>query len=326
LVTRRRKTSRRAAPRRLPNPATLRRGFGCTEPQACPLCAIRADGPRYLHRPTGGVAGWKTPRCRPPDSVLPARVHKLWVPRAERRLLRPFRRRLHPCPDRFRSDQRRWVSASGAFMEPQPTSSWPTEGRCGRNGDGQARGELLSGLPPEISPRSGRSSGVGPRRAPQPGGAIVDPRPLDADLRLQWGVPHRSAARAPACVTTTGASPGQPLYGVGKMHHASGGVCAQLPGHGEERHFDRRPGRLLFEMANGQFVKEGWRSPEWPNAGLVPVRAKAANAIARQVDMATYNRVPSHHYAGRSVRGPLFDGMVSVGLQAAGRIRRWPTR
>ncbi|WP_020666038.1 FAD-binding and (Fe-S)-binding domain-containing protein [Amycolatopsis nigrescens] len=136
----------------------------------------------------------------------------------------------------------------------------------GEHGDGQARAELLPKMfPPKIISafREFKSAfdpegRMNPRR-------VVDPAPLDADLR-PLVAPPVLPTRARLALHADGgdfAAATRRCVGVGKCLAPSGGVmCPSYRATGEEQHSTRGRSRLLFEMLAGEVVTEGWRSPE----------------------------------------------------------------
>jgi Fe-S oxidoreductase len=78
--------------------------------------------------------------------------------------------------------------------------------------------------------------------------------------------------------------------GVGKCVTASGGVmCPSFRATGEEQHSTRGRARLLFEMANGQVITDGWRSPEVEEALDLCLSCKGCKRDCPVgVDMASY--------------------------------------
>jgi len=197
----------------------------------------------------------------------------------------------------------------------------------GEHGDGQARGELLSRMyPPEIIAAFGAFKAAWDPDGRLNPGRIVDPRPLDADLRLHVGRPTIDLRAGLSLRDDDGsfARASRRCMGVGKCITASGGVmCPSYRATGEERHSTRGRARLLFEMANGQFVKEGWRSPEVAEALDLCLSCKGCKRDCPvSVDMATYkSEFLSHHYAGRLRPAAHYSmGWLPLWLQAAGRM------
>ncbi|MBO0853694.1 MAG: FAD-binding oxidoreductase [Nocardia sp.] len=175
----------------------------------------------------------------------------------------------------------------------------------GEHGDGQSRAELL---PIMFGDRVVAAFGevkalFDPRNRMNPG-KIVDPRPLDGDLRegadyrpweprTHFAYPrddHRFGAAANRCV------------GVGKCRGEHGGVmCPSYRATREEEHSTRGRARLLFEMLDGDVITEGWRSPEVRDALDLCLSCKGCRSDCPVgVDMATYKaEFLSHHYHHR---------------------------
>ena len=137
----------------------------------------------------------------------------------------------------------------------------------GEHGDGRARGELLPLM------YSAEAIGLmrGVKRLFDPGnllnpGIIVDPAPLDADLRVPLALPLRRglgfAYPHDAGDFTTAV---HRCMGVGKCRAdttASGGVmCPSYLATRDEKDSTRGRARVLQELANGTLVS-GWDAPE----------------------------------------------------------------
>ncbi|OKJ13997.1 FAD-binding and (Fe-S)-binding domain-containing protein [Kitasatospora sp. CB01950] len=171
----------------------------------------------------------------------------------------------------------------------------------GEHGDGQARAELLPRMfPPQVIDLFARFKQIwDPENLLNPG-LLVDPRPLDADLRfagrelpLVLAYPQDSGSLLNAvhrCV------------GVGKcVDTGSGVMCPSYMVTEEERHSTRGRARLLGEMLRGELVTGGWRSPEVREALDLCLGCKGcASDCPVQVDMATYrSEFLYHHYRFR---------------------------
>jgi len=188
-------------------------------------------------------------------------------------------------PARFREfvvDAARLVASHGGSLS-------------GEHGDGRARSELLPLMysPAAIGAFAAFKSALDPDNVLNPG-VLVDPRPVDADLRLpaaaplprQLGFryPHDSGDFSTAvhrCV------------GVGKCRadlSATGGfMCPSYHATGDERDNTRGRARVLQEMANGSVVRDGWRSAEVLEVLDLCLSCKAcASDCPAGVDMATY--------------------------------------
>ena len=135
-------------------------------------------------------------------------------------------------------------------------------------------------------------------------GKVVDPYPVDANLRL--GTDYR-----PAQPDTHFAFPEDDgsfsraalrCVGVGKCRKdGAGTMCPSYMVTHEEEHSTRGRARLLFEMLEGDVVKDGWRSDDVKEALDLCLACKACkNECPVNVDMATYkSEFFSHYYAGR---------------------------
>jgi FAD/FMN-containing dehydrogenase/Fe-S oxidoreductase len=162
---------------------------------------------------------------------------------------------------------------------------------CGEHGDGRARGELLNRMyPPAVLDLFAQFKGIfDPGRLLNPG-ILVDPRPLDADLR-----PGRERqAPVSLALTRDGGS-----LAAATRRCVGVGACRQLDGPGvmcpsfqvtrDERHSTRGRAHLLAEMLAGDLVTGGWRSPEVHQALDLCLACKAcASDCPVNVDMASY--------------------------------------
>jgi FAD/FMN-containing dehydrogenase/Fe-S oxidoreductase len=185
----------------------------------------------------------------------------------------------------------------------------------GEHGDGRARGELLPAMysPEAISLFSSVKAIFDPTNLLNPG-VLVDPAPVDADLRLPlarslhnpggFSYPHDGGSFSTAvhrCV------------GVGKCRAdttASGGVmCPSYLATKDETHSTRGRARVLQELTNGTLITDGWKSDEVTEALDLCLSCKGCSSdCPAGVDMATYKaealyqryrkRVrPASHYA-----------------------------
>ncbi|KUI36475.1 FAD-binding and (Fe-S)-binding domain-containing protein [Mycobacterium sp. GA-2829] len=177
----------------------------------------------------------------------------------------------------------------------------------GEHGDGRARSELL---PLMYSPEALRLQAA-VKHAFDPGdvlnpGVIVDPAPLDADLRVPAARPiRRNLALA---YTHDGGDFSQAVHrctGVGKCradNSAIGGVmCPSYQATREEKDSTRGRARLLQEMINGTEVTGGWRSPAVHEALDLCLSCKGcASDCPTGVNMAAYKAEVLHQsYKGR---------------------------
>jgi FAD/FMN-containing dehydrogenase/Fe-S oxidoreductase len=138
----------------------------------------------------------------------------------------------------------------------------------GEHGDGRARSELLALMysPAALDAFAAVKHVFDPGNLLNPG-VIVDPRPLDADLRVPAAPPlRRDLAFA---YRHDGGDFSQAVHrctGVGKCradNRASGGVmCPSYLATRDEKDSTRGRARVLQEMINGTAVTGGWRAPE----------------------------------------------------------------
>ena len=173
----------------------------------------------------------------------------------------------------------------------------------GEHGDGQQRGELLPRMFGEELVAAFREFKAiwdpGNRMNP---GKKVDPYPLDADLRpalrlddppAAFGYPGDAASFSRAVTR---------CVGVGRCRRESNGVmCPSYRATRDEAHSTRGRARLLFEMLEGEVVRDGWRSGEVREALDLCLACKGCRAeCPAGVDMATYKaEFLHHHYQGR---------------------------
>ncbi len=216
-------------------------------------------------------------------------------------------------------------------------------GSCsGEHGDGRARSELLSRMysPRALALFAAVKHIFDPQNLLNPG-VLVDPRPLDADLRL----PAAAGSRLPRLDPGFAAAVHR-CTGVGKCLADTGGVmCPSYQATGREQDSTRGRARTLQEMVNGTLVTGGWRAPEVHEALELCLSCKAcATECPTGTDIAahksrvlaeTYRRRlrPRSHYAlgwlptwARLVTGvPGLATLVNRALAAPGlgRAARW---
>ncbi|MBV2363009.1 FAD-binding oxidoreductase [Streptomonospora sp. NEAU-YY374] len=176
----------------------------------------------------------------------------------------------------------------------------------GEHGDGQARSELLPRMYGERLMRAfGEFKAIwDPRNLMNPGN-IVDPRPLDADLRVA------TVTRGPLTVLAYPDDQGdfaramRRCVGVGKCrrHEGPGVMCPSYMVTKEERHSTRGRARMLFEMVNGEVITDGWDSEEVRDSLDLCLSCKGCRSDCPvNVDMAAYKAEFLHHHYRRRVR------------------------
>ncbi len=164
----------------------------------------------------------------------------------------------------------------------------------GEHGDGRARGELLPLM------YSAEAIGLmrGVKHLFDPGnllnpGIIVDPAPLDADLRIPVARPlRRGLGFAYAHDAGDFTSAVHRCTGVGKCRAdttASGGVmCPSYLATRDEKDSTRGRARVLQELANGTLVS-GWAAPEVAESLDLCLSCKGCSSdCPTGIDMATY--------------------------------------
>lgn len=104
--------------------------------------------------------------------------------------------------------------------------------------------------------------------------------------------------------------------GVGECRKQEGLMCPSYMATGDEMHSTRGRARLLFEMAEGDVLKDGWRNESVKQALDLCLSCKGCKRECPvSVDMATYKaEFMAHHYAGR---------LRPLTAHAFGHIDRW---
>ncbi len=178
----------------------------------------------------------------------------------------------------------------------------------GEHGDGRARSELL----PRMYSAEVIDLFAAVKHLFDPGnllnpGVLVDPRPVDADIRLaarlreprhQLRMAHDDGSVLAAVHRCTG---------VGKCvadNTAGGGVmCPSYLATRDEKDSTRGRARVLQEMVNGTLVKDGWRSDEVHEALDLCLSCKGCSSdCPTGIDMATYKAEALHQRYRRRLR------------------------
>jgi len=201
----------------------------------------------------------------------------------------------------------------------------------GEHGDGRARGELLARqFAPELlgAFRSWKAA-WDPDGVLNPG-IIVDPLPLDADLRRPR--PTLLALEPSQAFSADGGDPRSAVercIGVGKCVSDIGQarLCPSYRATGEERDSTRGRARLLQEMAAGSLAADGWGSREVLDALDLCLGCRAClSDCPTGVDMATLKaEFLDHHYRGRRrPRAHYLLGRLPLWLRRARRVPGGP--
>ena len=174
----------------------------------------------------------------------------------------------------------------------------------GEHGDGQCRAELLPKMfgPELVQAFREFKAAWDPDWKMNPG-KVIEPYRLDENLRLgadynpwqpqthfQYPDDHGSLTHATLrCV------------GVGKCRHYEGGVmCPSFRATREEEHSTRGRAHLLFEMMEGDVIRDGWRNEHVKESLDLCLACKGCKSECPvAVDVATYKaEFFSHYYEG----------------------------
>lgn len=191
----------------------------------------------------------------------------------------------------------------------------------GEHGDGQARGEFLERMfGPELVAAFREFKAIWDPEGRMNPGKVVDPYPLDADLR-----PRASLAEPATTVFRWPDDEGrfsraaQRCVGVGRCRQDLGGggtMCPSWRVTREEKHSTRGRARLLFEMLEGSVVRDGWRSEEVRESLDLCLSCKGCKRdCPAGVDLASYKAEFLHQYYKGRLR--------PARAYAAGLIFRW---
>lgn len=174
----------------------------------------------------------------------------------------------------------------------------------GEHGDGRARSELLSRMySPEMLALFARFKAIfDPENMLNPG-VLVDPEPIDADVRPGPGIRTNVVIPVHALGRDGGdfASAVNRCVGVGACRSDAGAMCPSYQATRDEVATTRGRARVLAEMLRGDYLEEGWRSEAVRDALDLCLSCKAcATECPVNVDMATYKaEFLHHHYRGR---------------------------
>ncbi len=201
----------------------------------------------------------------------------------------------------------------------------------GEHGDGRARGEMVARMygPESMDLFTQVKDVFDPDGVLNPH-VIVDPRPIDQDLRQAGAAKDRHVATIFSYAQDAGdfAQAQRRCVGVGSCRQTSGGVmCPSYQVTREEEHSTRGRAHVLFEMLEGDVITDGWRSTEVRDALDLCLSCKGClSDCPVNVDMATYKaEFTHHHYAGRPWARPRSHwsmGWLPLWARAASRTPR----
>ncbi len=201
----------------------------------------------------------------------------------------------------------RGISQFRAFLDEASDACLAHGGSLsGEHGDGQARSELLPKMFGDALVQAFREfKGIWDPAGKMNPGRIVDPRAIDADLRLgidaqTWQpstyFPYQAEDQGSFFRAT------QRCVGVGKCRREGGGtMCPSFMVTREEEHSTRGRAHLLFEMMKGEAVRGGWRDEAVKKSLDLCLSCKGCKGDCPvNVDMATYKaEFLAHYYRGR---------------------------
>jgi len=175
----------------------------------------------------------------------------------------------------------------------------------GEHGDGQARAELLPRMfGPELMQAFRQfKSAWDPDWKMNPG-KLIDPYKLDEYLRLGRNYAPWEPKTRFQFPADHGSLPFATLrcVGVGKCRREEGGVmCPSWRATHEEEHSTRGRAHLLWEMTQGEVIRDGWHSEEVKQSLDLCLACKGCKSDCPvSVDLATYKaEFLSHYYEGR---------------------------
>jgi Fe-S oxidoreductase len=175
----------------------------------------------------------------------------------------------------------------------------------GEHGDGQVRASFLPKMfGDELVRAFGEFKALWDPRGKMNPGKVVDPNPMDADLRdgPGWQPPKLETAFAFAADGMSFANAAHRCVGVGNCRNKHHNVmCPSYRATHEEKWCTRGRAHLLFEMLEGDPLTDGWRSEPVREALDMCLACKGCKSDCPvNVDMATYKaEFMSHHYEGR---------------------------
>jgi FAD/FMN-containing dehydrogenase/Fe-S oxidoreductase len=193
----------------------------------------------------------------------------------------------------------------------------------GEHGDGRARGELLPILysPEVLTAFAGFKHLFDPIGLLNPG-VMIDPAPLDLDLRR----PRRKAGQSAFALSTDRGDLSMAVHrcvGVGKCRaDAPGFMCPSFRATRDEKDSTRGRARVLQEVIDGDL---NWSAPAVAESLDLCLSCKACSSdCPAGIDMATYKSEVLHRKYERKVR-PLSHyslGRLPVWLKLASRVPR----
>src|SRR4051812_14199777 len=197
----------------------------------------------------------------------------------------------------------------------------------GEHGDGQSKAEFLPRMYGATLVRAFEEfKGIWDPDWKLNPGKVVRPNRIDADLRigLRYRPPETQTHFRYADDSFSFAKATVRCVGIGECRKTDAGtMCPSYRATLEEKHSTRGRAHLLFEMLEGDPVREGWRDANVKEALDLCLACKACKSECPvNVDMATYKaEFLSHHYAGRlRPRSAYAMGLIHVWARIASRM------
>ena len=178
----------------------------------------------------------------------------------------------------------------------------------GEHGDGQARAELYPKMfGPELMQAFREFKNLWDPQWKMNPGKLIEPYRLDENLRLRAGYrpwvpqthfqfPEDQGSLANATLR---------CVGVGKCRQSEGGVmCPSFRATREEEHSTRGRAHLLWEMTQGEVIRDGWKNEDIKRSLDLCLACKGCKSDCPVgVDVATYKaEFFSHYYENVSAR------------------------
>ena len=230
----------------------------------------------------------------------------------------------------FDLTSREGISKFRAFMEEAADLVVRYGGSIsGEHGDGQARAELLPKMYGEELVQAFREfKAIWDPNGKMNPGKVVNPYRMDEHLRLGPGY-------NPPQLTTHFQFPDDQgsfavatlrCVGVGKCRRTEGGtMCPSYMVTREEMHTTRGRAHMLFEMFQGEVLRDGWRDTQVKEALDLCLACKGCKSDCPvNVDIATYKaEFLSHYYKGRlRPRSSYAMGLIYWWARIASRLPR----
>ena len=196
----------------------------------------------------------------------------------------------------------------------------------GEHGDGQAKAEFLPAMYGEELMDALRAFKAiwDPHNRMNPGKLVNASGPVNrADANLRLGPAYQPVTFATRFAFKSDVGDGftratEHCVGMGKCRAASGGtMCPSYRATGEERYSTRGRARLLFEMLQGEVIKDGWQSEEVKEALDWCLACKGCKSdCPTHTDMATYKAEFLSHYYENHARPRQAWSMGRIGAWA----------